>query len=75
MSSLNISDHPPPALIVDLVVVAVVKSAVRRRRPQLYQDTLYTVQAIDKFSFPSGHATRAVMVCWLLCHQVGYRMT
>lgn len=57
------------ALIVDLVVVAVVKSAVRRRRPQLYQDSLYTVQAIDKFSFPSGHATRAVTVCWLLCHQ------
>jgi len=56
------------ALVVDLLVVAIIKSCARRRRPQVYVQA-YSVQAIDKFSFPSGHATRAVMIAVLLITQ------
>ncbi|EDW28378.1 GL19163, partial [Drosophila persimilis] len=47
-------------LILDIVVVAVLKSFVRRRRPVAIKDTL--VIGPDKFSFPSGHASRAFYV-------------
>ncbi|XP_017151061.2 phospholipid phosphatase 6 [Drosophila miranda] len=47
-------------LILDIVVVAVIKSFVRRRRPVAIKDTL--VIGPDKFSFPSGHASRAFYV-------------
>ncbi|XP_034129573.1 inactive phospholipid phosphatase 7 [Drosophila guanche] len=47
-------------LILDIVVVAVLKSIVRRQRPVAIKDTL--VIGPDKFSFPSGHASRAFYV-------------
>jgi len=51
------------ALILDIVVVAVVKAFTRRRRPAYNVDDQYaTVKMVDKFSFPSGHSTRAVML-------------
>merc|ERR1712098_5703 len=52
------------ALILDIVIVAVVKAFTRRRRPSYnYDDQHATLKAIDKFSFPSGHATRSVLLC------------
>merc|ERR1712198_434406 len=51
------------ALLLDIAVVAVVKAFTRRRRPAYNVDDQYaTVKMVDKFSFPSGHSTRAVML-------------
>ncbi|XP_030241287.1 phospholipid phosphatase 6 [Drosophila navojoa] len=47
-------------LLLDIVVVAVLKALVRRRRPAAVKDSL--VIGPDKFSFPSGHASRAFYV-------------
>ncbi|XP_018006703.1 polyisoprenoid diphosphate/phosphate phosphohydrolase PLPP6-like [Hyalella azteca] len=57
------------ALVLDVVVVAIVKSIARRRRPAPIEKDLLTVHFIDKFSFPSGHSTRAAMVTTLLSTQ------
>ncbi|XP_061389573.1 polyisoprenoid diphosphate/phosphate phosphohydrolase PLPP6 [Musca vetustissima] len=47
-------------LIFDIVVIAVMKAAFRRRRPTACNDMMQL--GPDKFSFPSGHASRAVFV-------------
>lgn len=47
-------------LLLDIVIVAVLKAFVRRRRPVPATDML-TIGP-DKFSFPSGHASRAFYV-------------
>jgi len=53
-------------LIIDIVIVAVTKAFTRRRRPAYNVDDQHaTFKSVDKFSFPSGHATRAVMVAVL----------
>ena len=50
-------------LIIDIVIVAVTKAFTRRRRPAYNIDDQHaTFKSVDKFSFPSGHATRAVML-------------
>lgn len=49
-------------LLLDIVIVAVLKAFTRRRRPAYNIDDLFLVSSIDKFSFPSGHATRAVLL-------------
>ena len=56
------------ALVLDIVVVGIIKAFTRRRRPAYNVDDQFaTVKMVDKFSFPSGHATRAVMVGTVLC--------
>ncbi|KAH8352611.1 hypothetical protein KR084_005317, partial [Drosophila pseudotakahashii] len=47
-------------LVLDVFIVAVLKAIVRRRRPVANKDML-TIGP-DKFSFPSGHASRAFFV-------------
>ncbi|KAA8493791.1 Phospholipid phosphatase 6 [Porphyridium purpureum] len=50
-------------LVTDLILIAVVKLIVRRKRP--VHDSgkqLGSVEVIDKFSFPSGHCTRLMFV-------------
>ncbi|XP_055498262.1 polyisoprenoid diphosphate/phosphate phosphohydrolase PLPP6 [Leucoraja erinacea] len=49
------------ALILDLVLVGVVKSLVRRRRPTHNRMDMFATFSVDRYSFPSGHATRAAM--------------
>jgi len=44
-------------LLIDIVIVAVTKAASRRRRPAYNTDDMLSV-SVDKFSFPSGHASR-----------------
>uniref|UniRef100_T1GI00 Phosphatidic acid phosphatase type 2/haloperoxidase domain-containing protein n=1 Tax=Megaselia scalaris TaxID=36166 RepID=T1GI00_MEGSC len=44
-------------LLLDIVIVAIIKAATRRRRPTM-NDEMFTI-GMDKFSFPSGHASRA----------------
>lgn len=47
-------------LIFDIVVIALMKATFRRRRPAPSKDMMMI--GPDKFSFPSGHASRAVFV-------------
>lgn len=47
-------------LIMDIIIIAIIKSICRRRRPTVPVDML--VLGPDKFSFPSGHASRASFV-------------
>lgn len=54
------------ALILDIIVVAVLKAITRRRRPSENKDDMFVTISVDKFSFPSGHATRAIMLSVLL---------
>lgn len=52
------------ALILDIVVIAITKAFVRRRRP-VPMNKLMEVGP-DKYSFPSGHASRAVLIAFIL---------
>lgn len=53
-------------LVLDIIVVAVLKAFTRRRRPAYdVDDQVATFKAVDKFSFPSGHATRATLLAAL----------
>jgi len=46
--------------VVDLAVIGILKPVVRRPRPEQNRGiTAITIHAIDQYSFPSGHATRA----------------
>ncbi|XP_068143476.1 polyisoprenoid diphosphate/phosphate phosphohydrolase PLPP6 [Drosophila tropicalis] len=47
-------------LLLDIVVIALFKALVRRRRPVSDKDVL-TIGP-DKYSFPSGHASRSFLV-------------
>lgn len=47
-------------LILDIILIAVLKSICRRRRPAVPNDMF--VLGPDKYSFPSGHASRASLV-------------
>ncbi|XP_069497181.1 polyisoprenoid diphosphate/phosphate phosphohydrolase PLPP6 [Ambystoma mexicanum] len=59
------------ALILDLILVAAVKGLVRRRRPTHNRMDMFATFSVDKYSFPSGHATRAAMVSrFILNHLV-----
>ncbi|XP_060650795.1 polyisoprenoid diphosphate/phosphate phosphohydrolase PLPP6 [Drosophila sulfurigaster albostrigata] len=53
-------------LLLDIVVVALLKAFVRRRRPMPATDML-TIGP-DKFSFPSGHASRAFYILVFFTH-------
>uniref|UniRef100_A0A8C0IVV9 Polyisoprenoid diphosphate/phosphate phosphohydrolase PLPP6 n=1 Tax=Chelonoidis abingdonii TaxID=106734 RepID=A0A8C0IVV9_CHEAB len=58
------------ALVLDLVLVAMVKGLVRRRRPTHNKMDMFVTISVDKYSFPSGHATRAAMVCRFVLHHL-----
>lgn len=47
-------------LILDVILVAGIKAATRRRRPVTEPD-FFTIGP-DKFSFPSGHASRSFFI-------------
>lgn len=59
------------ALLLDLLLVALLKGLVRRRRPAHNQMDMFVTLSVDKYSFPSGHATRAALVSrFILKHLV-----
>lgn len=47
-------------LIVDIIIVGVIKAIVRRRRPAVDDNPLSF--GPDKYSFPSGHASRSIFL-------------
>lgn len=51
-------------LLVDIVIVASLKAFTRRRRPTLNAVDMYVTIGPDKFSFPSGHASRGFAVAF-----------
>lgn len=51
-------------LIIDVIIIAVTKAYTRRRRPVANTDDMFGQIGPDKFSFPSGHASRAVFVAY-----------
>ena len=55
-------------LILAEIVVIVIKIIIRRRRPPGHAGRIY--RTADPFSFPSGHAARAAMLC-LISGQLG----
>ncbi|XP_022118919.2 phospholipid phosphatase 6 isoform X2 [Pieris rapae] len=52
------------ALLLDIVVIAIIKAFVRRRRP-IPMNKLIPGNP-DKYSFPSGHASRSVLIAFIL---------
>ncbi|XP_075038781.1 polyisoprenoid diphosphate/phosphate phosphohydrolase PLPP6 isoform X2 [Mixophyes fleayi] len=59
------------ALLLDIILVGVVKGIVKRRRPIHNRMDMFATFSVDKYSFPSGHATRAAMVSrFMLNHLV-----
>ncbi|XP_066482185.1 polyisoprenoid diphosphate/phosphate phosphohydrolase PLPP6 isoform X2 [Tiliqua scincoides] len=58
------------ALVLDVVLVAAVKGLVKRRRPAHNKMDMFATISVDKYSFPSGHATRAAMVCRFILHHL-----
>jgi undecaprenyl-diphosphatase len=55
-------------LVLTEIVVVIVKNIFRRKRPPGTSGAIY--RKTDPFSFPSGHAARAVMLC-ILSWQLG----
>ena len=53
------------ALLLDLVVVGTLKVLTGRKRPSHNKDDMFATVSVDKYSFPSGHATRVSMVAVL----------
>jgi presqualene diphosphate phosphatase len=60
--------------LLDLVVICIMKPVFHRSRPP-YNAGLQaaTVEAVDQFSFPSGHATRAVSVAAFVVYAANAR--
>jgi len=54
-------------ILTDLAAVGLIKMLVRRPRPPYnFDDQIYEAPVADKYSFPSGHTSRAAMLAILL---------
>lgn len=53
-------------LTLDIIVIAVLKAITRRRRPAINDDPLSI--GPDKYSFPSGHASRAAFIVYFFLY-------
>lgn len=49
-------------LLTDIVIVAIVKAFARRRRPPSKKNDYFKSIGVDRYSFPSGHASRSVLL-------------
>ncbi|CAN9503096.1 unnamed protein product [Ophioblennius macclurei] len=49
------------ALMLDMLLVRIVKTMVRRRRPAQNRSDILSAFFVERYSFPSGHASRAAM--------------
>lgn len=55
------------AMILDLIAVGGCKLLIRRARPHYAERTYKAHVVADQFSFPSGHASRSILVAGLFC--------
>lgn len=53
-------------LLIDIILVAVIKAVTRRRRPVANDDPF--ALGPDKYSFPSGHASRSAFIVYFFFH-------
>ncbi|XP_076018489.1 polyisoprenoid diphosphate/phosphate phosphohydrolase PLPP6-like [Genypterus blacodes] len=60
------------ALLMDLLLVRLVKTLVHRRRPVQIRLDIFSTFFVERYSFPSGHATRAAMCARFLLAQFVY---
>lgn len=60
----------PAALILDLMTVAGMQKLVKRRGPWDFPPGFLDYIAMDTYSFPAAHASRAVMVSKFLLHHL-----
>ncbi|KAM7378948.1 hypothetical protein PAMP_004536 [Pampus punctatissimus] len=58
------------ALLLDLLLVRVVKTLVRRRTPTQNRSDILSTFFVERYTFPSGHATRAAMCARFLLAQL-----
>ena len=55
-------------LILDVVVVGLTKAVVRRPRPRDNIEDMIATASIDRYSFPSGHASRSFFIAAYTCY-------
>lgn len=58
------------ALLLDLAVIGLLKNFFRRPRPSYNRD-MHLIVAVDKWSFPSGHSARALLLASLVSMKAG----
>ncbi|XP_046882995.1 phospholipid phosphatase 6-like [Hypomesus transpacificus] len=58
------------ALLLDLALVRITKTLFHRRRPVQNRSDMFTTYFEERYSFPSGHATRAAMCARFLAAQL-----
>merc|ERR1712136_106457 len=58
------------ALVIDLLVVGVIKVTFKRQRPDYNKGKMFATVSVDKFSFPSGHTTRAVLMATFIIKHI-----
>ncbi|KAH9496918.1 Phospholipid phosphatase 6 [Bulinus truncatus] len=66
-SDIEIAFNMLFALIFDLLIVGTLKMVFQRSRPSHNVMDMFIAPSVDKFSFPSGHTTRAVIMGLFLC--------
>lgn len=55
-------------MLIDIVAVALIKATVRRRRPAANQSDMFMTIGPDKYSFPSGHVSRASYIAFFFIY-------
>uniref|UniRef100_A0A1B6D5H9 Phosphatidic acid phosphatase type 2/haloperoxidase domain-containing protein n=1 Tax=Clastoptera arizonana TaxID=38151 RepID=A0A1B6D5H9_9HEMI len=55
-------------LLIDIVAVAIIKALTRRRRPAANRDDMFMTIGPDKYSFPSGHVSRACYIAFFFIY-------
>lgn len=64
----SVTNSTITGLILDILIVAMVKAITRRRRPKANRSDMFATVSVDKFAFPSGHATRACYIAHFFTH-------
>eukprot|EP00800_Vazella_pourtalesii_P001850 TRINITY_DN11729_c0_g1_i1.p1 TRINITY_DN11729_c0_g1~~TRINITY_DN11729_c0_g1_i1.p1 ORF type:complete len:193 (+),score=17.30 TRINITY_DN11729_c0_g1_i1:79-657(+) len=55
-------------LILDVTIVGLTKAVVRRPRPRDNIEDMIATASIDRYSFPSGHASRSFFIALYACY-------
>ncbi|XP_046456224.1 phospholipid phosphatase 6-like [Daphnia pulex] len=53
------------AFVLDIVVIGLLKAFARRRRPPTRNPDFFKSIGPDQFSFPSGHASRTILIAFI----------
>lgn len=57
------------ALIIDIILVGILKAVVRRARPSANNPDMFATFSVDAYAFPSGHASRAIMLFMIFAYK------